>query len=186
MMRPVERQSRNANGAYQMSEFAVAVFCLFLFIILPLVNLSIVPMRYGLAKSLVEDQLHRLAKAELLSQALAPGLNLTDALGKIGGIEVVTTKTVLEIEAAKKPQEKKQIAKVGAINTDWLPDGPLGPYLYRLASRTELKIAPLALVKLGGLNVPGLTAPLPVTLDEKCVFENLGRDPNTGEYFINE
>ena len=194
------KQSRRSNGAYQMSEFAVAVFCLFFVVVLPLLNLSVVPVRYGLAKSLVDTQVHKLGHCELLSQALGLGLDeaqkktqkesnaldLSEALRNMSGVEVCKAKTFLEVEAAKLPEEKKTIDKAGGLSTQWLPDGPLGPYTYRLRTRVYLKIAPLALVKLGGLNVPGLTVPLPVTLDEQCIFENLGRDPNTGEYFINE
>ncbi len=196
---------RSAHGGAQISEFAVSLFFLFAFVVIPLINLCVVPIRWGLGSSMVNTAVHQLAQSETLSQAFgndsAAGAwknaagsatqlslkdSLEDRLKKISGITVKSLRLSLTIEAAKRPIENKVIAKVGSIAKDWLPDGPLGPYIYRMDLQVDCDIAPLAVVPLQNLKVPGLTIPFAVVFHDTSVWDNTGRDPVSGEFYLNE
>ena len=179
---------RNCRGNYQISEFAVSVFCLIAFVVLPLINLSVIPLRWSLAKSLVGISVQKAAQSETLSRALATTAeqNIPDGLKKIGGITIKTARLALLIESSKVPGQLKTVTKPGSIDKDWLPDGRLGPYIYRLEQNVEAEIAPLILLPLNNPKIPGLTAPLTVQLEDSSAWENLGRDAESGEFFINE
>jgi hypothetical protein len=202
---------RFPHGGAQISEFAVSLFFLFAFVVIPLINLCVVPIRWGLGKSVVSARVHQLAQSEMLSQALKseqgasqqrlqngsqPGLQqpvqaspqeeLQDKLNKIGGITVKSSQLSLTIESAKRQGETKSFSKVGSIDKDWLPDGPLGPYVYRLDLQVDGDVAPLFVLPLQNMKVPGLTIPFAVQFHDTSVWENTGRDPVSGEFFVNE
>jgi len=203
---------RSPSGGAQISEFAVAFFFLFAFVVIPLINLCVVPLRWGLGRSMVSNQVHQLAQSEMLSQAFkieqgegpqtgsqngsqkrsqADGQapmqdNIRNRLPTIGGITVKSSQLSLTIESAKLQGQTKVITKVGSIAKDWLPDGPLGPYVYRLDLQVESDVAPLFVLPLQNLKVPGLTIPFAVQFHDTAVWENTGRDPVSGEFFVNE
>lgn len=195
---------RSAHGGAQIGEFAVSLFFLFAFVVIPLINLCVVPIRWGLGSSMVSTVAHQLAQSETLSQAFGESAaggyecaspdarqqslkdGLVDRLKKIGGITVKALRLSLTIESAKRPIENKVITNVGSIAKDWLPDGPLGPYVYRLDLQVDCDIAPLAVVPLQGLKIPGLTVPFAVQFHDTSVWDNTGRDPVSGEFYLNE
>jgi hypothetical protein len=184
----IKRSLRAARGSYQISEFGVALYCLVALVLIPLANLSVLPLRWSLAKSLIGSQVHRYAQAETFSQALreAAADEAGQGLQKIGGIKNRTQKLVLVVESAKLQGQRKYINRPGAVPTDWLPDGANAPYVYRLELSADCAIAPLFLLPLAAVKIPGLTVPLAVQFEHSAVFENRGRDPNSGEYCLNE
>jgi hypothetical protein len=184
---------RAAGGGAQISEFAVSLFFLFAFVVLPLINLCVIPLRWSLGKSTVSSRVHQLAQSETLSQAFKgeqEGGGLKDGahekLNNIGGITVKSSQLSLIIESEKLQGQTKVITQVGSIAKDWLPDGPLGPYIYRLDLQVDSDVAPLVVVPLPNPKIPGLTAPFAVQFHDTSVWENTGRDPVSGEFFVNE
>jgi len=182
------QHSRTQDGGYQISEFAVSLLFLMGCVVLPLINLSVIPVRYGLGHSCVSTWVQAKAQAESLGQALQNDGQavLLTSLEKIGGIKVKSSKLALLVESAKLQGQTKIITRAGTIDKDWLPDGPLGPYVYRLDLETDCEISPLVVLPLPNVKVPGLTSPFSVNFHETAVWENTGRDPATGEFFVNE
>ncbi len=179
---------RNQAGQ-QASEFAGALVILLVFVAVPLVDLGIIPVRLGLAQSLVSNSVRKLALSEKASQAfrgVEENRELSDALRSLGGVELRSLRLVLSIESSKSDSTKKLIEKPGTIPVDWLPDGANCPCNYMLKLQADADVFPLVIAPLPGQKVPGLTGPVPSTFVEVSHWENLGRDPTTGEYFVNE
>lgn len=234
-------KTRKRQGSAQISEFAVALLFLFGFVVLPLINLCVVPLRFSLGKSIVSSRVHELAQSETLSQALKidagdstamspihgqpvtqgqpviqeqpkiqgqpvmqrqPATQLhsgskavsaeegkasiRERLSKIGGITIRSSELTLTIESQKRQGEIKVVSEAGSISRDWLPDGPFGPYIYRLDLSVNCDISPLVVVALPNPKIPGLTAPFAMQYHETSVWENTGRDPVSGEFYVNE
>lgn len=177
---------RSQAGGYQISEFAVSMLFLIACVALPLLNLSVIPLRWGLAHSLVSTTVQQKAQCETLSQALQSENTWLEAFKKIGGITVKSTKVALLVESAKMQGQTRVITKAGSIPGDWLPNGPMGPYVYRMDLTADCEIAPLVLIPVPNVKIPGLTSPFAVSFNEKAVWENTGRDSATGEFFVNE
>ncbi len=57
------------KGSAQLSEFGAAIFLLFSCVVIPLIDVSIIPVRLGLGKSIVSHRVHQLAQSECLSEA---------------------------------------------------------------------------------------------------------------------
>ncbi len=182
------RSRHSAAGAAQISEFGLALFFLFVCVVIPLINLCVVPLRWGLGKQIVGEKVHQLSQLETLSQAFKAGDSDTagDKLTKLGGIAVKSSQLSLTVESAKLQGQTKEILKAGTIPKDWLPDGTLGPYVYRLDLTVDADVSPLIVLPLPNLKIPGLTAPFPVVFHDTSVWENTGRDPASGEFYLNE
>lgn len=78
------------------------------------------------------------------------------------------------------------VNRPGALPGDWLPGGIKGPCLYRLDLTVDAEIEPLITAHVPGVQIPGLTRPIPFHLHEECNWENLGCDPSSGEFFVNK
>jgi hypothetical protein len=81
-------------------------------------------------------------------------------------------------------QHRFEVGQAGSIPAELLPNAKNSLRTYRLEIIADLEISPL--LTLRGVAVPGLTAPAPVTIRAAAHWENLGRDPNTREYYVNE
>jgi len=112
--------------------------------------------------------------------------SVQDKLNKIAGLTVKASQLALIVESAKLQGQTKTITRVGTVNQDWLPDGPLGPYVYRLDLTVDSDIAPLIVIPVQNPRIPGLTAPFAVQFHDSSVWENTGRDPVSGEFYLNE
>ncbi|MBX9695431.1 MAG: hypothetical protein K2Z81_23805, partial [Cyanobacteria bacterium] len=72
------------------------------------------------------------------------------------------------------------------VPKEWLPDGKKSPCTYTLELEVKSTIAPAVLLSTKGVAVPGLTCPVPITITAAHEWENLGRNPLTGKYFLTE
>jgi hypothetical protein len=189
MRRPLTRQVvRSTVGGYQLTEFAGALLILVSCIIIPLINLGIVPVRFGLGTSIVSTKVHQLAKSETLSQAFNAGqqsASFADSLKRIGGIVVKSSQLLLTIESTKL-KRTKVVDRPGTIPKPWLPDGANGPCIYSLELNVDADVYPLVTAPVPHAAIPGLTRPISTQFHEVSTWENLGRDPATGEFFVNE
>jgi hypothetical protein len=173
---------RNKQGGL-LPEFASALVIFIMCLLIPLANLSAVPIRYVIAFGMVSDLAHRLALQEKRSKAifLADAPSSYQDLAYRAGVHVVDCNVAMIVqngrnEMAVFPEKKR-------IPAEWLPGGTRGQCSYVIQSQTAVAIAPLICI---GPNIPALTAPVQMTITTKAPWENLGMDPMTQEYFINE
>lgn len=180
--------SRKCKGA-QAAEFAAALTILVMFFVIPLLDLGVIPIRWGLANHLITSYSVNFARAETLSRAfeqLETDVNLQDLLKKIGGVTARQLRLALVITKSASPDKKLVVSEPKHIPADWLPDSPNGPFQYELELFATIEISPLLLINLGEKKIPGLNAPFTVTMTSSSNWENLGRNPNTNEFFMNE
>lgn len=180
---------RSPCGGSQISEFGAALVLLITCIIIPLIDLGIVPIRYGLAKSIVGSKVHQLAQHETLKQAFKTNqedVSFEDALKRIGGVVVRSSELSLIIESTKLKGQTKTIDRPGSIPKGWLPEGANCPCIYSLSLTTNADVYPLFTISIPKVDIPGLTKPISTQVNAVSTWENLGRDPSTGEFFINE
>ncbi len=179
---------RSTKGSAQLSEFGAAIFLLFSCVVIPLIDISIIPVRLGLGKSIVSHRVHQLAQSECLSEAFRSfqECDFQTGLTKIGGFTTKSSELSLIATSVKNPDQSMKVIRPGALPGDWLPGGIKGPCLYRLDLAVEAEIEPLITARLPGVQIPGLTSPIPFHLREESSWENLGCDPSSGEFFVNK
>lgn len=179
---------RNCTGA-QAAEFAAALTVLVLFFVIPLLDLGVIPIRYALAQHLITSYSFNYSRAETLSKAfdqLEEDTNLQDLLKKIGGVTVKRLRLQLVITKSASPDKKLVVSEPKRIPKEWLPDSANGPFQYELELFSTLEISPLVVINLGEKKIPGLNGPFEFTMTNASHWENLGRNPNTDEFFMNE
>lgn len=180
--------ARNSKGSAQISEFGAVFFLLISCIVLPLLNLSIIPVRYAMGKSIVATEARTLAKSETFSEAIKRNAEVADRwkqLQAIGGITVKDTALSLTIDSTKTGHEKT-CTSPRTIPPGFLPNGAESPCVYLLDLKVDVEISPLVTVAWQQWNIPGLTGPMAIQFHESSAWENLGLDPMTGQYFINQ
>jgi len=183
------RKCQRAKRGAQILEFGGAVFIFLTCIILPLIDLSFVPLRFGLGKSVICSKVKQLAHVDTLGEALQDERKddaLKGILSGLDGIVVKSSKLSLIIKSNKCEPPEISIDSPGAIPKKWLPDGSASPCEYSLDLVVDADVSPLIIVPLPGVKVPGLTTPIPLQFNEVSVWENLGRDPVTGEFCMNQ
>ncbi len=179
---------RNQLGAAQISEFGAVLFLLICCIVLPLINLSIIPVRFGMGKSVVATQARSLAKSESFSEAIKRNREVSEQwaqLQAIGGIKVRDSSLSLTVDSTNS-RRSRVCTGPRTIPPSFLPDGSESPCVYLLDLKVDVEISPLVSMSWQNWNVPGLTGPLPIRFHESSAWENLGRDPVTGEFYVNQ
>lgn len=187
----LHRLRRSQKGS-QISEFAAALLLLVTVIFIPLLDLAIVPIRWMMAQELINGYARTLAMCETYSESrrteeVAPSLQ--ERMVKLGGVDLKTIALHLNITRVARDRDTVEFIDVTepeSIPPAWLPDGALAPCVYLLKIDVEALISPVVLLKWQGASIPGLTAPIPLTLTATHEWVNLGKDPSTEKYFINE
>jgi hypothetical protein len=182
---------RNQNGS-NILEFAAALMLLVVFVFIPLLDLAIVPIRWMMAQEIVNSYVRILALSESYGEAkrtMEADPSLRTRLLRLGGVEEQSLRLYLKITHVPRDYEPikfVEIGKPGTIPPQWLPDGAFAPCDYLLIIDAQLMIAPAVLVDWRGVSVPGLTRPFPMQLRAAHEWSNLGRNPDTEKYVINE
>lgn len=179
-------KKRSRSGQNQL-EFAAIFGVLIIFVLVPLIDLAAIPIRMAFADSAVKDAVHNLALSSKFSQALSTlgsGTLLQPRLKAISGVDLVTAK--LSLTATGSNGESPVFDSPGSVPKIWLPDGEGKPYHYNLVLGTEMDISPLFLLNSGFGDIPGLTQPFRAKISESYAWENLSKDPETSEFFLNE
>jgi hypothetical protein len=185
------RTLRRRSGS-QIVEFAAAIILLVFFVSIPCLDLAIVPIRWMMAQQLIDSYVRTLAMCETFSESLRildTDPSLTTRLEKLGGVKVNSLKLTIQITRVLTNKGELQVFEVhspGQIPSAWLPNGSFAPCTYALRIDAGLSISPALLIKFGNAPVPGLTEPIPVSLQALHEWTNLGRDPNTEKFCINE
>ncbi|MBX9720644.1 MAG: hypothetical protein K2X81_04565 [Candidatus Obscuribacterales bacterium] len=180
---------RNKKGS-QLVEFGAALSLLVSFVLVPVLNLSVIPLHWMMASEMINNMSRKLAFSESFSsarKAMAESPSLQDRLTSIAGIKVDTLDLNLRIvSVAGERIDVLLVSRPGEIPSDWLPNGAKSPCTYSLVLKTKLLISPAFLMSGVGFAVPGLTAPVPVPIVASRAWENLGKNPETGRFFMNE
>jgi hypothetical protein len=182
---------RNERGS-QLAEFAPALVVLAVFVFIPLLDLTIIPIRWMMAQEIVNDYARRLALCETFSasrQTMEADPSLATRLQKLGGISVQSSDLHLRISRVYNyPHEADSLVVdvPGNIPDAWLPDGAKAPCHYSLEVSIKSLLAPAVIFPLGGATIPGLSAPVPWVITASHEWENLGRNPVTRRFFLNE
>jgi len=176
-------------GGYQTAEFAAALVVLVLGIVIPLVDLGVLPLRWILSQEIITSEVQKLAQSENFSSTIAALDNdslLRTKLANLGGVKPLSTKCVLIISMLNDPYETFVADEPKSITPQWLPEGKRSPCYYELETTAVVEISPLVL--LNGLDkpIPGLTRPFICTIKGKAHWENYGRNPVTKKFYMNE
>jgi hypothetical protein len=187
-----KRQTFTREAGSQMVEFVAAIMLLVFFVLIPCLDLAVVPIRWMMAQQLIDSYVRTLAMCETFTESLhtlESDPSLSTRLVRLGGVQVESLNLTLKITRVspnKAEMRLFELHKPGEIPAAWLPNGAFAPCTYALNIEAELSIAPAVLIKLGKMNIPGLTEPIPVTMGASHEWTNLGRDPNTEKYWMNE
>lgn len=173
----------------QTIEFAAALTLIIGCVLIPLIDAGIIPVRFALAQSGLDSLTQQLARTEKLSEAYAmlkEDTNPNTIFKRVGGVSIKDMELSVEITSEAEPMDKWLIYSPQTIPAEWLPNGDHCPCNYQLNLLVKAQISPLFLAPSFGKGIPGLTSPLPVDFRTYSNWENLGRNPVTHEYFINE
>ena len=195
----IKREHRNAQGQ-QISEFAAAFALLFMFFFVPLFDLGVMPIRWILSQEIIQTYARQLSLCETFSQALAKlqaDPSLETKLIRLGGVRPKNIRCRLIASTVRdSPPKHLFLDKPKNIPAEWLPNGRRAPIDYVVEVQADVELSPLFLVKLPEpkdanddkkpVKVPGLNGPLPMTINAVANWENLGRDPVTKNFYINE
>lgn len=188
MKSKVRRHVRSTRGQH-IAEFAAALVLLVLCFFVPMLDLGIMPVRYFMSQEIIASYARRLSLCESLSQAYAvmnADPSLETKLIKLGGVKPQNLHLALLISRVKPPPERIVVEVPKTIPLEWLPGGRRGPCEYILEVRADVEISPAILLSGASPKIMGLNTPVPFTISSTSPWENMGRNPVTKAYFINE
>ena len=180
------RKSRRRNKCgHAISEFGSAMVLFICFFLAPLIDVSFIPVRYLIAQGVLCELTHRLSLAETRTDAYTLLNSETwwqDFLNKFG---ITAHDTKLKLVVLGKIPSDMTSANSAAdhLTSDWLPEGSKGPCVYSLELSSDCDLPPLFSFDAG---LPGFTTPVTLNLKARSQWENLGRNPQTGNFYINE
>ncbi len=179
---------RKPHGS-QIAEFSAAFVLLIIGIMIPLLDLGILPLHWILTEEIINTQTRRLAQCKTFSQAV--NLLNTDAmlgtqLARLGGVELQSTELMLIISMTNPPYEIFTIAEGNPIPPEWLPNGKKFPCKYELEMDSLIQFSPLVIIHGSNLDIAGLTKPFSCTVKARTLWENYGRDPITKKFYMDE
>lgn len=172
----------------QLPEFAAALVLLVMLFFIPLLDLGIMPVRYFMSQQLIQQYARRLSHCETLTQAYAEmnaDPSLQTRLVKLGGVTPKNIELHLAMSTVAIPVQKLDVIKPKTIPRDWLPNGHLSPCEYILEIVASVEISPAIMMDFNP-KVMGLSQPLPIILRADSPWENLGRNPITKSFYMNE
>jgi hypothetical protein len=170
-----------------MAEFSCYLAILVAFGLI-LIDLAAIPLRLGQLDSTLAQRVHQMTMEDRLSKSrkeIDNNFQLNQTQTSIEGVHIEDANlTILAI--SRQGDQTISLDPHKPIPSAWLPDGTNCPCTYQLNLKVHAKIDPLAIVPIAGRNVPGLSAPVEFAVDQSSNWENLGRDPYTGQFYINE
>jgi len=167
-----------------MTEFSGAMVIFILFIFAPLINVGILPVRYLIAHGVMTEITHRMSVCDKRSDAkklLQTNTWWTNLL-KACGVAVKNPQASLII-IDKDGGNKSTVDIASTLTDDLLPNGSGGPFMYSIQLTADCDISPLFNA---GAGLPGFTSPVTLHMSSQAQWENLGRNPETTFYYINE
>lgn len=181
--------SQRRQRGSQIAEFGAALTLLTAVVIIPVIDFSIVPVRWMMAQETIKTYTRQLAFCESFSQATQKLLqepSLESKLNSLGGVKTNGINLRLRIASIYHPSEVLFVESAGGIPKDWLPDAQKGPFTYTIILEVKTLLSPAFPVPVKRNPLPGVTGPFPILATGSHGWENLGRNPNTGNFYINE
>lgn len=173
----------------QIAEFAAALALLTVAVIMPVIDLSVVPIRWMMAQETVKSYSRQLAFCDSFSEAtklIQKEPSLETRLNSLGGIKVDDLGLKLRCASIHDPSTAIYVANPGSVPKDWLPEGARGPCTYSLVLEAKILLYPAFPATVKGNPLPGITGPFPLIASGSHEWENLGRNPDTGNFYLNE
>jgi hypothetical protein len=183
--------ARSRSGSH-LAEFAPSLVILIAFVVIPLLDLTIVPVRWMLAHEIVNDYARRLALCESFGEShvqMEQDPSLKARLLKLGGVSVKSINLTLRISRVFKNPHMPEVFVVknpGQIPKEWLPDGSKAPCSYALDLDVDALLSPAITFPQQGVSIPGFNQPISFLVSSSHEWENFARNPRTGKFFINE
>jgi len=176
------RRSSGSNAV----EFTYCLVFIFFIILLPLANYGTFMTRWAISSQVVNTWTQNMAKKRKLSDAFKSYYTDKFALevSNPTGVKVTSVSPALLIAKVNDPTQTLRVEQPGKIPPNWQPDKD--SFNYSLSVVVNTRIDPLVTVQFFGLKVPGLTEPADVVMTGSALWENMGRDPITTEYYVNE
>lgn len=174
---------------HQMVEFSAALVVLVIGILIPIVDLSVLPLRLMLWQEALNCDVRKLAQSENFSTAkntLDTDPTLFMRQNRIDGVKLLDTNCLFVISMQTPPYESFTTDRINDIPPKWLPNGIKAPCTYELQISAKVEISPLILLNDVHTSVPGLTSPFTCITTARDHWENSGRNPITTQYFMNE
>lgn len=170
-----------------MAEFA-SYLAILLALGLVLVDIATIPARRGQLESILARIVHQMSMQDRLSSSrkvVDDGFQLNQSVASFEGVHIKDVNlTILAI--SRQGDRTIGLDPHKAIPSDWLPDGANCPCTYQLNFKVDANIDPLFTAPIAGPKIPGLNGPVQFAIDQSSNWENLGRDPYTGQFYINE
>ncbi len=177
-------RGRNRRG-HGIPEFGAAMVAFICFFLAPVIDLSFIPLRYLIAQGVVTELTHRLSLSEKRSDAYTLLGSDTWWQGFLAHFGVTAHDPKLRlVVCGLNPSNMTSVnTPLGPLSDEWLPEGVNAPCVYSLELSVDCDLPPLFNFNVG---LPGFTEPVTMTIKSRSQWENLGRDPQTSKYFVNE
>jgi hypothetical protein len=173
---------RKKSGS-AMTEFSGAMIIFILFIFAPLLNIGILPVRYLIAHGIISEMAHRMAVCEKRTEAQKLLKNNSWWTNLLSACGVTVKNPDAQLVIVDKGNSKSNVSINAILPNDKLPNGSGGPFMYSIQLSADCDISPLFNA---GAGLPGFTSPVTLHLSSQAQWENLGRNPETTLYYINE
>jgi len=162
----------------QVTEFG-AVFCiLILFVFLPLLNLSFIPVRFMISQGVFSEVSRRLGHCEKFSEAQDLITKDQQWLQLLSLFGVTVNKPQLELLVTTSDGKRSAVFNgASKLPDEWLPGGANSPCIYSVGLKADCTISAL---------YQGPFQPAVVRVAAQSQWENLSKDPKSLYYFINE
>jgi hypothetical protein len=185
------RSLRRVDNGSQISELGAGLVLLVVFVLIPMLDLVVVPLRWMMAQELVNSYARTLAMCESFSQAVEAmdaDPSLRTKLESLGGVDIKSIDLQLKISRTDRlgASDTYIVKGPGRIPPQWLPRSDNGSQLYSLEVNVYSEMYPAILIPWSSLSIPGVTAPIPMQVRSTHEWGNLGINPRTGNFFINE
>ncbi len=186
-----KRSGRRVDNGSQISELGAGLVLLVVFVLIPMLDLVVVPLRWMMAQELVNSYARTLAMCESFSQAVETmdaDPSLRTKLESLGGVDIKSIDLHLKISRTNHLGASDSYIVKGprGIPPQWLPRSDNGSQLYSLEVDVYSEMYPAILIPWSSLSIPGVTAPIPMLVRSTHEWGNLGINPRTGDFFINE
>jgi len=153
-----------------------------------LIDIAAIPLRLGQLQSTLAQTVHQMALKNRLSvsrKEIDNNFQLNQTLTSFEGVHIKDVNLMI-VAISKQGDRTISLDPHKPIPSAWLPDGTNCPCTYQLNLKVNANIDPLVTAPIAGKKVPGLSGPVEFAVEQSSNWENLGRDPYTGQFYINE
>lgn len=164
--------SARSQSGLQLVEFATALILLIVAIVAPLLSISLSLVRVSMTQYATDRVTARLARSENFSKAYALARSSQPGGGNALGLSNVKLSMVI----SSGEQTSMAVSQAGAVPPDLLPGAGAVEHNYSLLLQGDLPV---------DSPIPG-QAPAIVHIRSNATWENLGRNPVTRQFYLNE